>query len=206
MMIGGICEQQVSVCVPFAGLTFSDHVSSKNSLIAHPFGFGWPPTTPSPRDHRVAEKGVKEMTVIKVDIDERSGRISVFNDGPRIPVEMHKKENVFVPELIFGHLLTSSNYDDSQTRFTGGRHGFGAKLTNIFSSEFTVEIYDSKNKLHYRQRFTHNMGVTEPPEIRKQAPEQPGVSWTRISFKPDLARFHQKKLDPDHLALLFRRV
>lgn len=27
---------------------------------------------------------------------------------------------------------------------TGGRHGYGAKLTNIFSSSFTVDIHDAK--------------------------------------------------------------
>jgi len=53
----------------------------------------------------------------------------------------------YVPELIFGHLLTSSNYDDNETRFTGGRHGFGAKLTNIFSKRFKIEIGDAQRKL-----------------------------------------------------------
>lgn len=33
-----------------------------------------------------------------------------------MPVEMHKEENVYVPELIFGHLLTSSNYNDNEKK------------------------------------------------------------------------------------------
>ena len=51
------------------------------------------------------------------------GTISVFNNGQGIPIEMHKEEKMYVPELIFGHLLTSSNYDDSQAKTTGGRNG-----------------------------------------------------------------------------------
>ena len=59
---------------------------------------------------------------------------------------MHAKEKVYVPELVFGHLLTSSNYDDSIRKVTGGRNGFGAKLTNIFSKKFTITTADTKNK------------------------------------------------------------
>ena len=29
-----------------------------------------------------------------------------MNDGEGIPVELHESENIYVPELIFGHLLT----------------------------------------------------------------------------------------------------
>ena len=47
---------------------------------------------------------------------QTTGRIKVWNSGQGVPVEMHKKENVYVPELIFGHLLTSSNYEDKQKK------------------------------------------------------------------------------------------
>lgn len=52
--------------------------------------------------------------------------------------------------MIFGQLLTSSNYDDDQKKVTGGRNGFGAKLANIFSTRFIVETADSENKLLYK--------------------------------------------------------
>jgi DNA topoisomerase-2 len=64
---------------------------------------------------------------------------------------MHAKEKVYVPELIFGHLLTSSNYDDNEKKVTGGRNGYGAKLCNIFSTEFIVETADSKSALKFKQ-------------------------------------------------------
>ena len=75
--------------------------------------------------------------------------ISVQNNGRGIPIEMHRDEKMYVPSMIFGHLLTSSNYDDSQKKVTGGRNGYGAKLCNIYSTEFTVEtVCDNK---HFKQ-------------------------------------------------------
>ena len=70
----------------------------------------------------------------------------MWNNGKGIPVVEHPKEKVYVPELVFGHLLTSSNYDDTIKKVTGGRNGFGAKLANIFSKKFTVTCADSKHK------------------------------------------------------------
>ena len=77
--------------------------------------------------------------------------ISVWNNGKGIPIEVHAKEKMYVPELIFGTLLTSSNYDDDQKKVTGGRNGYGAKLCNIFSTEFTVETACSESGKIFKQ-------------------------------------------------------
>lgn len=58
---------------------------------------------------------------------------------------IHSEYNIYVPELIFGQLLTSSNYDDSKKKTTGGRNGYGAKLANVFSKRFVLETCDSEN-------------------------------------------------------------
>lgn len=79
-------------------------------------------------------------------IDKKNNIISVWNNGKGIPVQIHKEHNLYVPDMIFGHLLTSSNYDDTIKKITGGRNGYGAKLTNAFSKRFTVETADSKQK------------------------------------------------------------
>ena len=47
---------------------------------------------------------------------QENNSVTVWNNGDGVPVEIHKEENVYVPELIFGHLLTSSNYNDSQKK------------------------------------------------------------------------------------------
>lgn len=56
------------------------------------------------------------MDVLRVDIDPANNIVRVFNNGSGIPVEVHKEEKIYVPELIFGHLLTSSNYDDNEKK------------------------------------------------------------------------------------------
>jgi DNA topoisomerase-2 len=127
--------------------------------------------------------------------------ISVFNDGNTIPIEKHGDEQIFVPELIFGHLLTGSNFDDSTERLTGGSHGYGAKVCNIFSRNFSIDIYDSDRKLHYRQEWSENMKQVSPAVISTNPPllssnnanavkEQMKHSYTMIRFQPDLKRFH----------------
>ena len=117
--------------------------------------------------------------------------ITVDNDGRGIPVQKHPTERIYIPELIFGHLLTGSNFDDKQARLTGGSHGYGAKLTNIFSKSFQVETYDNKAGLLYKQVWSKNMSSVTPPLIEKR--KSSGVkglkSYTKVSFTPDLRCF-----------------
>ncbi|GBC06838.1 hypothetical protein RclHR1_07080005 [Rhizophagus clarus] len=56
------------------------------------------------------------MDTIKVDIDAKSGKIPIYNNGNGITVEIHKEEIAYVPELIFGHLLTSYDYYDNERK------------------------------------------------------------------------------------------
>lgn len=59
------------------------------------------------------------MSLIRVNIDKDSNIIRIYNNGKGIPVVEHKEEKVPVPTLIFGHLLTSSNYNDDEKKVTG---------------------------------------------------------------------------------------
>ncbi|PWN87327.1 type II DNA topoisomerase [Acaromyces ingoldii] len=143
------------------------------------------------------------MDAIKVTIDKNEGSISVWNSGKGIPIEMHEKEGVYIPELIFGHLLTSSNYDDDEAKVTGGRNGYGAKLANIYSTEFTVETAEARTEQKYKQVFTKNMSDKGKPKITKN---KGAKDFTQITFKPDLARFGMDRIDDDIEALMMKRV
>ncbi|KAI9219108.1 DNA topoisomerase [Blastocladiella britannica] len=141
------------------------------------------------------------MNALKVNIDPSANQISVYNNGKGIPISIHREEGVYVPELIFGHLLTSSNYDDDERKVTGGRNGFGAKLCNIFSTEFIVETADGEKC--YKQTFSQNMSQKSAPVITAN---KRGEQYTRITFRPDLAKFKMPALDADIVALLKKRV
>ncbi|MED6185751.1 DNA topoisomerase 2 [Stylosanthes scabra] len=143
------------------------------------------------------------MNSLKVTIDPEENLITVFNNGDGVPVEIHQEEKVYVPELIFGHLLTSSNYDDNVKKTTGGRNGYGAKLTNIFSTQFVIETADGKRQKKYKQVFSGNMGKKSEPEITKC---KAGENWTKVSFKPDLEKFKMSYLEEDVVALMKKRV
>lgn len=125
----------------------------------------------------------KAVRTIKVHLNTENNTISVMNDGSGIPIEIHKEHKIYVPELIFGNLLSSSNYNDSEKRTTGGLNGLGAKLTNIYSKTFTVETVHSGKK--YTQTFKNNLSVIESPEIKTTKEK----NYTKITFEPDFEKF-----------------
>ncbi|GMG55993.1 unnamed protein product [Ambrosiozyma monospora] len=110
---------------------------------------------------------------------------------------------MYIPEMIFGNLLTSSNYDDDEKKVTGGRNGYGAKLCNIFSTEFTVKTADKSNQKVYVQTWRNNMGTTGKPKITEMKKKE---EYTEIIFKPDLSKFGMTSLDADIVGVLKRRV
>ncbi|CAA7271414.1 unnamed protein product [Cyclocybe aegerita] len=143
------------------------------------------------------------MDTLKVTIDVENSTISVYNNGRGIPIEIHSQEKIYIPELIFGHLLSSSNYDDDEKKLTGGRNGYGAKLANIYSHEFTVETADKNTQQKYKQTWTNNMSTCGKPKITKNTK---GEEYTCVTFKPDLKRFGMESIDEDTASLLRKRV
>jgi DNA topoisomerase-2 len=147
----------------------------------------------------------KNVTQISVTIDKDTGSVSIENNGPLggISVKMHEKEGLWNPELVFGHLLTSTNYDDSQKRIVGGRNGYGAKLANIYSSDFSIIIKDHETKQTYTQKWSKNMTVCDSPKIKKHSGATSSVS---ITFTPEWKRFGMSKMDDTIYKIFQKRV
>ena len=94
-------------------------------------------------DHVTRQKETSnKVTHIRVTI--APDHFSVYNDGDGIPISVHPEYKVMIPELIFGQLLTSSNYDEMEEKTVGGKNRYGAKLTNIYSTRFIVATCEGK--------------------------------------------------------------
>ena len=147
----------------------------------------------------------KQVSSISIAIDKDVGSVTIENNGPLggIGVRMHEKEGLWNPELVFGHLLTSTNYDDSQKRIVGGRNGYGAKLANIYSSDFSVIIKDHETKQLYTQSWSKNMTVCDPPKIKKHSGATSSVA---ITFTPEWKRFGMSKMDDTIYKIFQKRV
>src|SRR6056300_281633 len=147
----------------------------------------------------------KQVTAISISVDKNSGMVTVDNNGPLggLVVQKNQKEDVWNPELVFGHLLTSTNYDDTQKRIVGGRNGYGAKLANIYSSKFEITIKDGENKLLYTQSWSDNMTKCNPPKIKKFSGATSVVS---ITFVPDWKRFVMRGMTEDIYDIFKKRV
>nr|ABC17641.1 DNA topoisomerase IIalpha [Trypanosoma brucei] len=142
------------------------------------------------------------QTTIKVWVDAARGLVRVYNNGEGIPVQRHREHDLWVPEMIFGHLLTSSNYDDTEAKVTGGRNGFGAKLTNVFSTRFEVETVHSRSRKKFFMRWRNNMLENEEAVITPCD----GPDYTVVTFYPDFEKFNLEGFTEDMVLIMQRRV
>ena len=149
------------------------------------------------------------VTYIDIAIQE-DGTIIMINDGNGIDVVQHPEYKTWVPELIFGHLRTSTNYNKEEKKIVGGKNGFGFKLVLIWSTYGYIETVDHIRGLRYTQEFKDNLDTICPPKITKAAKAKP---YTKITFKPDYKRLGINgltegscALTPDMIALLKKRV
>jgi DNA topoisomerase-2 len=166
------------------------------------------------RDHVIRMKqavannapNATEVSTIDIQIDD-DGTITMMNDGNGIDVEKHPEYDIWIPEMIFGHLRTSTNYDKTEKKIVGGKNGFGFKLVLIWSTVGSIETVDHVRGLKYCQTFRNNLDEICPPVITKCKTKP----YTKITFKPDYKRLGlgvngAKNLDPDMVALLRKRV
>ena len=161
------------------------------------------------RDHvvrmqqAVANGQENALPVTNIDISiQEDGTIIMINDGNGIDVAEHPEYKIWIPELIFGHLRTSTNYDKTEKKIVGGKNGFGFKLVLIWSVEGSIETIDHIRGLKYKQDFNKNLDEICKPTITK-CKSKP---YTKITIKPDYERLGLNGLTPDIVALLKKRV
>ena len=146
-------------------------------------------------DHYIRTDG--QVKYIKINVEK--DHITIENDGPGVPIVMHKEHKIYVCELIFGNLLTGENFTDDDKRMVGGTHGIGIKTTNIFSKKFTIETADGKHK--YIQTFTNNMSDKTKPKITAS-----DKNYTKITYYPDFDKFNLTEITDEIQSIFLKRA
>jgi DNA topoisomerase II len=155
------------------------------------------------RDHYIRMKQQptgEQVTQIQVEI--KDDQITLINNGNGIDVEKHPEYDIWIPEMIFGHLRTSTNYNKAEKKITGGKNGFGFKLVLIWSTYGKIETIDHVRGLKYIQEFEKNLDIIHKPKITKSKSKP----YTSVTFKPDYQRLGMQGLTADMLSLFQRRV
>lgn len=151
-----------------------------------------------------SKKTKTPCTKIKIQINKETGETSIWNDGESIDIEFDENEGCYNHSLIFGQLLTSSNYNDKEDRYNiSGRNGLGVKLTNVFSEYFKVRGLDPDNKKIFEQEWTQNMKLALNPVIKNTKLKK---GYTEVSWKPDFKQFKMKGYTQDIIDLYCRYV
>ncbi len=163
------------------------------------------------RDHYVrlqqkiksGQKDIIPVSLIDIAVDKKTGVITLMNDGNGIDIAQHPEHKLWIPEMIFGHLMTSTNYKKSEKKIVGGKNGFGVKLIFIYSKWAKIETVDHIRKKKYVQEFKDNLDVLGKPKITKATKAKPFV---KISFLPDYERFGMEGITDDMFNLFKKRT
>jgi DNA topoisomerase-2 len=144
-----------------------------------------------------------ENPVKHISVSYTEGVLEVENDGESIDVAKHPQHDMYIPQLIFGELLTSTNYDKEEKKLVGGKNGYGVKLVNIFAKQLHVRIVDPTRGLSYDQTFHDNMTRVDAPKVKASK----GKATVCLRWFPDYARFgYTDRLPEDMVRLIERRV
>ncbi|MDC0142001.1 toprim domain-containing protein [bacterium] len=147
-------------------------------------------------------KATHPVTAINVSVDKETGIITIYNDGDGIDVVKHPTYDIWIPEMIFGHLRTSTNYKKDEKKIVGGKNGFGFKLVLIYSKWGMVETVDHNRGLKFKQEFKNNLSYIGKPIITKTK-QKP---YTKVSFLLDYERFEQPGLTNSMYNVLHKRT
>jgi DNA topoisomerase-2 len=142
-------------------------------------------------------------TKIKVNINFETYETTIWNDGDIIPIEIDHDEKCYNHTMIFGQLLTGSNYDDNEERIISGRNGLGAKCCNVFSEYFMVKAVDPATHKSFKQRWDNNMKNVSDPQVKSVVATK---GFTEVKWKPDFKQFHVAGYTNDIIRLYIRYV
>ena len=155
------------------------------------------------RDHSIRMKNsINNIQLTNIEVTVEDNMFSFKNDGNGIDVVKHPEYDIWIPEMIFAHLRTGTNYDKEEKRIVGGKNGFGAKLIFIWSTYGRLETVDHTRKLKFVQEYKNNLDEKSKPSITKYT----GKPYTKISFIPDYKRLGISGLSPSMIKQFEKRT
>ena len=148
------------------------------------------------------EPNVIPVREIEISVDKETGVITMYNTGNGVDVAKHPENKLWIPEMIFGHLRTSTNYKKDEKKIVGGKNGFGFKLVLIYAEWGEIETVDHIRKKKYKQRFENNLTTICKPKVTTSKSKP----YTKVTWKPDYKRFGIDKLTDDMFNLFKKRT
>jgi DNA topoisomerase-2 len=179
-----------------------------------------------------SKKTLLSSKVPLVTVNVNATTVTIRNSGEPIPIAPHPSSTpdklVLVPLLIFGQLLSSSNYNTDVARVGAGRNGYGAKLTNIYSKRFSVKIGDPERGQEFEATWINNMSkiesvsstpgfsydptskiwVSKAKDTAKRGKSKSFSSpaYVEVSYEVDFERFSLTENTPDLIGVFSRFV
>ena len=154
-------------------------------------------------DHAIRLRSKASANPVKaIEISCTPTTFTIKNDGEPIDVAEHPDHKVWIPQMIFGELLTSTNYNKDEKKLVGGKNGYGVKLVNIFAKQMVLTVVDQPRSLTYVQTFKDNMTVIGKPAV-KASKQKSSVT---VEWTPDFARFGMTDIPAEMQSLIERRV
>ena len=148
------------------------------------------------------ETNIIPVREIEISVDKKTGVITMYNTGNGVDVAKHPENKLWIPEMIFGHLRTSTNYKKDEKKIVGGKNGFGFKLVLIYAEWGEIETVDHIRKKKYKQRFENNLTTICKPKISASKSKP----YTKVTWKPDYKRFGINELTDDMFNLFKKRT
>jgi DNA topoisomerase-2 len=145
----------------------------------------------------------KEVDTFRISFDEKTGEMTMFNNGPSIPVAITRDSNnekIWLPEMLCTKFLSGSNHDKTSQhkRISLGVHGIGLKATASMSVKMKIECVDTERGLYYKQIVENGNTKVNEPDVTKigtLTPKELKKGGTRFTFLMDYD--HYKNLPDD---------
>ncbi len=149
-------------------------------------------------DNSIDEAMVGFCTRIIVEI-EKSGAVTVTDDGRGIPVEEHPEKKVSALEVVMTTLHAGGKFDHQTYKVSGGLHGVGVSVVNALSKACEVEV--CRDGEVYVQKYERGKPVS--PVKKTGTRKRTG---TRTTFVPDDEIFSNTEFKYDIIASRLREL